>query len=158
MRKEAANIRFDRFVSMEPNTGCWLWTGGEATPKGYGQFWIDGHSTTAHRSSWIIHCGVIPIGHDVLHHCDTPACVNPDHLFLGSHKDNYNDSHSKDRHSRGMRHGMSKLSDAQVRHIKSVDTSKRGVKALLARQFGVSNTIIAYIVLHNGWKHIMVEG
>jgi hypothetical protein len=75
--------------------GCWLWT---ATRIGrYGGFRFEGRSRTAHRVSWELAFGPIPDGLQVLHHCDTPLCVNPQHLFLGTPLDNARDRDSKGR-------------------------------------------------------------
>lgn len=92
----------DRFWSKVVKTDtCWIWIGaGSTSKKGYGQIRLPGakgRQTSAHRVSWILHRGEIPIGLDVLHKCDNPPCVNPDHLFLGTNQDNVNDKVSKGR-------------------------------------------------------------
>lgn len=88
----------ERYIP-EPNTGCWLWTGG-IDRKGYGMSSRKLYGeASAHRLLWSIHRGPIPDGLNVLHRCDTPPCVNPDHLFLGTHKDNATD---RDRKGRGV--------------------------------------------------------
>jgi hypothetical protein len=86
----------------EPNTGCWLWLqpdirGGRIS---YGHFRIDRRPMGAHRASWLLYRGEIPAGAHVLHRCDTPSCVNPDHLFLGTHDDNMRDMAQKGRSQR----------------------------------------------------------
>lgn len=93
----------------EPNSGCWLWIGGNrddhrAKPR-YGVFRLSGASFNigAHRASYILHRGHIDVGLWVLHKCDTPACVNPDHLFLGTVTDNNRDTVKKGRHRNGIR-------------------------------------------------------
>ena len=92
-------VRLERMVSPEPNTGCWLWTGA-TVPFGYGR--INGGRTgvgvlLAHRASWEIYRGPVPEELCVLHRCDIPQCVNPDHLFLGTHADNVADKIAKGR-------------------------------------------------------------
>lgn len=80
----------DRFlakVSPEPNTGCWLWLG-SLTNWGYGTFWFGGDRYGAHRFSYWLHVDVIPEGLFVLHHCDVPSCVNPQHLRVGTQQQN----------------------------------------------------------------------
>lgn len=80
----------------EPNSGCWLWTKA-LTKEGYGSLGFNRKINYAHRVSWILHRGEIPPGLCVLHHCDTRACVNPDHLFLGTYQDNFHDCRAKGR-------------------------------------------------------------
>lgn len=94
---EDAQERFWRKVD-KPNgeNGCWLWTGSFTTP-GYGQFRADGKNLSTHRYAYEISRGPIPKGLLVCHHCDNPKCVRPDHLFLGTHKDNHDDSVAKGR-------------------------------------------------------------
>lgn len=90
--------RFHANYIPEPMSGCWLWVGG-TNGKGYGQLWIDGEpSIMAHRLSWELHNGPIPKGMLVCHKCDTPPCVNPDHLFIGTDKDNIQDCIKKGRY------------------------------------------------------------
>lgn len=85
---------------------CWLWTGWRH--KGYGVISINQDPVRAHRFSWELHNGPIPVGDVeicVLHHCDNPTCVRPDHLFLGTDADNAKDCIEKGRNSRGPEHG-----------------------------------------------------
>ena|SRR6478609_4188748 len=83
----------ERFwAKVEKTDACWLWTA-SLTKGGYGQFWftLPRKRIDAHRAAWIITNGPIPDGLYVCHHCDTPRCVRPDHLFLGTPHDNTQD-------------------------------------------------------------------
>ena len=87
---------FENCYSIDEKTGCWLW---DRALKGfgYGHKIFEGKLQSAHRISWQIHHGPIPDGMWVLHRCDVMRCVNPDHLFLGTHQDNMDDRHRKGR-------------------------------------------------------------
>ena len=89
--------RFWPNVEKSPN-GCWLWTGAKKrTGLPYGIIWVTNSPKVSHRISWILHKGEIPKGLCVLHKCDTPPCVNPDHLFLGTRVENNLDCIAKGR-------------------------------------------------------------
>ena len=79
-----------------PEAGCYIWMGA-ALPSGYGTIRRKGKTLYTHRVAWEDAYGLIPKGLSVLHHCDTPACINPHHLFLGNHKDNAQDMVRKKR-------------------------------------------------------------
>lgn len=101
--------RFDKFVYPEPNSGCFLWGGGEFVSGGYGKFRLGKtangkpNDVRAHRFAWERANGPIPAGLHVLNKCDTPLCVNPDHLFLGSDAVNAADMAAKGRGRRSPR-------------------------------------------------------
>lgn len=81
-----------------PDNGCWEWTGGKNN-VGYGMFRDGAGMRTAHRVSYELHKGKIPKGKHVCHSCDNPKCVNPDHLWVGTHQDNMQDRSRKNRNS-----------------------------------------------------------
>jgi len=93
------NTEADFWSNVDKTDGCWLWTG-LTMGAGYGEMGWQGRTQVAHRISWQIHNGEILSGLNVCHHCDTPACVRPDHLFLGTQRDNVRDAVAKGRHTR----------------------------------------------------------
>src|SRR5687768_11109897 len=90
----SAECRF--WAKVQKTKGCWLWTA-RRNKLGHGMFAPDGRMVLAHRFAWLSAHGAIPAGMLVCHHCDVPACVNPTHLFLGSHLDNMRDMYAKGR-------------------------------------------------------------
>lgn len=110
MEKIDAVSRFLSKVEKVEN-GCWNWTGFRFS-FGYGEFWLD-KNITAHKASWVLFNGEIPKGLCVCHKCDNASCVNPDHLFLGTHKDNTQDMISKGRFSKQ----KPKLSEDQLNEL-----------------------------------------
>lgn len=97
-RARATHNVAGRFWSkVERGPQCWIWQAA-CSPSGYGKFWVSGHEVRAHRFVWELMHGPIPEGLMVCHHCDTPPCVRPDHLFLGTGSDNMRDMARKRRH------------------------------------------------------------
>lgn len=147
--------RFEEKYIPEPNSGCWLWIG--TTTWGYGLIWEGGKRNQkllrAHRASWLIHYGPIPDGLFVLHKCDTPSCVNPTHLFLGTQKDNIQDSIDKDRHAYGGKNGQSKLTAKQVETIRFL-LSFGHTHSSIAEKYGVARSTISGINTGKSWRHI----
>lgn len=148
-------VRFWRFVSPCPNTGCWFWVGAYQR-KGYGHIGRAGKgngNVTATRLSYSIHYGD-PGDKFVCHRCDNPTCVNPDHLFLGTNADNMRDCALKGRARGpghiGSRHGNAKLTERDVLAIRA--SSLTGVA--LAARYGVSTSLISNIKRGHGWRHV----
>lgn len=137
---------------------CWLWT---ASPYGgrYGRISRTGKSRptkgrdiSSHVAAWILIKGPVPKGMCVLHHCDNPRCVNPDHLWIGTQLENMRDMVKK-RRARGCRgesHANHKLTSSDVASIRSLKLSGHtGVE--LAKRFGVTPAQISNIVLNKQW-------
>jgi hypothetical protein len=150
--------------------GCWLWTASKRN-KGYGAFsyTLDNKmiQDRAHRFSYRLHVGEIPPGLFVLHHCDTPACVNPAHLFLGTNQDNVLDMHAKGRNvrpgskcgdnnqwQRGEAHHAAKFTEQQIREIRARYAAGGVSYSQLAREYEVRMSAIAKIVLRMRWAHV----
>lgn len=144
-RKLAA---FHSHILGEPNSGCHLWMG-TLSEKGYGKL----GNLRAHRISWEINNGNIPDGICVLHKCDTPACVNPAHLFLGTHGDNSADKVRKGRQrgpGMGSAHKLAKLCEAQVIAIRHDDRRAE----IIAAEYGIKKRNVFRIKAREGWRHI----
>lgn len=149
-----AKVNKDGPVIREELGPCWIWTA--STTHGYGMFNV-GQQTivAAPRVSWIIHNGVPPKGILICHKCDNRPCCRPDHLFLGTHKDNLSDMAAKGRSTRGMKHASAKLTDADVQNILSrCQNCKRGEKKNLALEYGVGHGCITKIIQGERWSHI----
>ncbi len=144
--------RFMDKVTIEPNSGCWLWMTA-LNRWGYGVFYLDPARIQAHRASWLLHRGPIPDGLCVLHHCDNPPCVNPNHLFLGTHSDNAKDRNTKGRAggARGVLNSHAKLTMDDVSDIRR--RSAQGESGGdLARAFGVTACTVHSIVNGKTWR------
>ena len=140
---------FDELWIPEPNSGCWLWIG-RVDECDYGHY---GGAVRAHRYSYERAVGPIPKGLHVCHKCDTPSCVNPDHLFLGTAQDNTNDKVAKGRHLRGECMPQSKLKEADVREMRAMYAAGTAAPTLAAR-FGVAPTTVHSILRRRKWKHV----
>lgn len=142
---------FDDRYTQIPESGCWLWEGPYFS-DGYGQLTIERKPVRAHRFMWRRIYGEIPEGLQVLHKCDVRCCVNPAHLFIGTHLDNMRDKVRKGRcrDQRGIKHNDVKLNEAQVLAIRSDLRSNTAV----ALELGVSHQLISKIRKRKLWKHI----
>ncbi len=147
--------RFDAKWERCAKTGCWLWTASTAG-RGYGQLRVPGtrRNVYAHRFSYELFKGPIPRGMQLLHSCDNPGCVNPEHLSIGTCKDNLQDMKSKGRHLRGERNARAVLAPGQVEAIKVLLNHSGLSQVEIGRQFGVHQTIISKIKRGERWEHV----
>lgn len=139
---------------IEKTDTCWMWTGAKR-PRGYGSLGIGPKQAyaLAHRFSWELHNGQIPRGIFVCHKCDIPACVRPDHLFLGTPAENTQDAVAKGRNNRGAKVNTAKLTEQQVVSLR--DMYVRGVRPItLMAIFGMSRSSVWKIVTRRSWKHV----
>ena len=143
--------RFWEKVGQSTTNDCWLWAGPQA--KGYGVLNIGGKNAKAHRISYILHYGEIPERKIVCHHCDTPLCCNPQHLFIGTHRDNVHDKLTKGRYRHGSVIRHRKFTDDEV--VKIRELANQGYSyAAIARLFPVGKSQIRNIVLRLSWAQI----
>jgi HNH endonuclease len=159
-------IRFDRLWRYNKETKCWDWEGAIHPQKGYGMFWFNAvvKNMYAHRAAWVLYNGDIEEDPNhayrtfgVLHTCDNPACVNPEHLFLGTHKDNMQDASRKGRFAverparQGERNARAKVTEDIVREIRRSTASL----SALGRQYGISAATVGNIQRRETWKHVL---
>ena len=149
--------RFWKYV--EKTVTCWNWIGSKVF-YGYGQININGKPKRANRYSWEIHRGEIPKGINVCHKCDNPSCVNPDHLFLGSQKENMKDMYLKGRENppKGMRVYASKLNEESVIDIKNNyiigSKDEKTNSSYFAKKYNVHRSTINCVGNGKYWNHI----
>ncbi len=168
MGKNNELARFWQKVDRRDDTECWLWTGG-MYHDGYGRFSpYHRENVRAHRYAYAVAFGEIPEGAVICHKCDTPACVNPSHLFAGSVRDNARDMRQKgrsatgerngvytqpDRHARGEQSHHAKLTAADVLAIRTASAQGTRPQAI-AGMYGVSSGAIYHILNGKTWKHV----
>ena len=134
--------RFEEKVCPEPNTGCHLWTA-YVHPLGYGRFSLNGEGEYSHRVAYELYNGPIPEGMHVCHTCDVPACVNPEHLFLGTHADNMKDKTEKGRQTKK----LTKEEALKIYHA-------AGTQIEIAKEHGVVQSLVSDIKNKQKWSHI----
>jgi len=168
--------------TYQQETGCWIWLA-SVTNIGYGRFWLHGRMLSAHRVAYELTHGAIPDGRFVLHNCDNCLCVNPAHLYLGTHQQNMADMRERNRQAKGDRHGSRThperlatgemngsrthpekrprgekharaiYTETQVREIRHMAKNGRS-KASISRLLGIPRGSISDIVTRRRWKHI----
>lgn len=144
--------RIESKVSRIPEAGCWVWMGSTQV-RGYGELISNKRKYLAHRASYEAFVGKIPKGMYVCHACDNVSCVNPNHLFLGTQKQNLEDMASKGRSTRGSKNPMSKLNETQVKLIK-LALAEGMTSSMLAAMYQTTPSNIQLIATGKRWNHV----
>ena len=146
------------WARVTKSDGCWLWQG-PVDRWGYGRT----SNRLAHRIAWELSTGESPGSLFVCHHCDTPACVRPEHLFLGTHSDNMRDKMSKGRgrgmfprgmNNAGEAHKRAKLTDDAVRRIRGMYRAGVACKDI-APLFGIAPNTAYQVAVRRKWPHVV---
>ncbi len=147
--------KFMNLVMPEPNTGCWIWIG-RFDNNGYGRLSHREKYQVAHRYSFALFNGDFDVKEWVLHKCDNPFCVNPDHLYLGDAKQNMidRDTRGRQKTQRGSAHKLAKISEADAIQIRALHNSKTYPTRKLARDFGISQCTVMKILKRVAWNHV----
>ena len=158
--------RVDKTPGFGPNGDCWKWTGGLQGNKMYGVAYmsITKRCTTAHRVAYFLVRGSLPLGLNICHRCDNGLCVNPDHLFAGTQKENLEDASLKGRMNvphncdqTGDKNNGVKISEDQAREVLYL-FSKGMPQREIARQTGVRYPNVWCIVNSKSWTHLPRTG
>jgi hypothetical protein len=146
------------YIRTRQRKSCWVWTSTFYTPRGkepravFHARFRQGRRYRAHASrfAWVFYRGPIPEGAQVLHRCDNPMCVNPNHLFLGTQLDNIRDMLAKGRNVKGTGVPQAKLTPEQVLAIRK-DLRPHSV---IARDYGMAQTVISRVIRGRNWRHL----
>ena|SRR5882724_683350 len=143
--------RFYEKISVDAS-GCWMWHGAWSGP--YGMLLFLGKMRGAHVVSYLLHCGEIPDGIQVLHTCDKGRCVNPEHLFLGTQQDNMNDKVVKGRQAEGEDNGRAVLTENEVLEIRRLLAEGSLRQYEIANRFDVDPKTITNIKHRRQWRYL----
>ena len=161
--------RLAQKIEVDPDTNCWLWTG-VIHHNGYGFISYECKQVSVHRLMYSLVYGDIPDGLCVLHRCDVRNCINPEHLFLGTYQDNWDDCCRKGRQATGLKngtytrpekrpkgelHGRHKLTEEDVICIRNKYATGAYFYKTLAHEYEMDPSTIRAIVLRKNWKHVV---
>jgi Autographiviridae HNH endonuclease len=160
-QRSSAPRRFFQRITKTPT--CWLWRG-PFNSRGYGKFWLGSKTLGAHRFAYELMVGPIPVGLSVMHQCDVPSCVNPEHLSVGTTLDNVRDKWAKgrgptgprastERMCRGIDQWAAKLTEDDVRHIRE-ERAAGATLASIAKRFDMTPEGISAVCRRHTWKHV----
>lgn len=154
--KEHVAMRLANGCDINDVTGCWEWRK-HRNNHGYGKLTINGRGCYAHRLAYQLVKGDLPQGMEVMHSCDNPACINPEHLSAGTHSQNMKDCTYRGRAKmpavsvRGERNGAAKLREVDIRSIRRL-LDKGCTQREIADRFGISQSQVSHIKLGRAWK------
>jgi hypothetical protein len=146
---------------LKTDEGCWKWTGGRA-PNGYGITYLGfehvagkrkSYSIGAHKFSWILQRGGVPKGLQLLHQCDRKHCVNPDHMKIGTSKENIQEAHARGLSKIGSALSFAKLTESIVAEARKLFAAGTTAKAL-AKRFGVAHAVMHAAIRGKTWRHV----
>ncbi len=152
--KPTLRERFEDKWEVVTESGCWLWVA-RLNKHGYGTFQIGCRSCLAHRVSFEIYRSPIPEGMEILHKCDVRACVNPQHLYVGTQFENMRDRSERSswEQAKGSQSVRSKLTEEDVLEIRRMSSAGRSY-AELSERFGICKSNVATIVRRETWRHV----
>lgn len=144
--------KVDKTPGHGPSGDCWIWTG-FVHKSGYGYFYFLKKRWEVHRFSYVLHFGDIPSGMCICHNCDNRRCVNPDHLSVGTHRDNTKDKINKGRayYLRGEESPGALLTEQEVMAIR--ESGKKQIE--IAKEYGVTQAAISLIRCRKTWQHLL---
>ncbi len=143
-------------TTLDPATGCWVWTATKLNVRGYAEPTIGGRRRVVSRLALEASGVEIPPGHFACHDCDNRACINPAHLFPGTQADNIADAVSKGRMARGTRHGKAKLAPDTIHEIRR--RHEAGTPTLrLARDLGLARSTVRGVIAGRTWGHLTAD-
>lgn len=146
------NPKIAKAIDFDYNevTGCWVINSHYKNKKGYSRINFISHNTLIHRFVYESFYGELTSEQHVLHHCDNPSCINIEHLFVGTNKDNIDDKVRKGRQVRGEKLGLTRYTEAIIKEIRDKDLSVGECH----RRWGMHKTNVYAIKKRKTWKHI----